>query len=81
MSQQAGIHAVKDQAIFLSGQMLVGGSSLMYLKALHENRHELIAKQPGLKTFFKRVNLRTSGYVVFCLTVQAVGYQSYAGDF
>lgn len=58
MSRHAGFDAVKDEATALCGQLLVGSSTLMYLKKVH---------------------WRTSGYVVFSLTVQAVAFQSYLG--
>ena len=79
-SQQAGINGVKDEAISLSGQLLVGGSSLMYLKSLHDSRHHFIKMHPSTKTFFQKVNLRTNGFVIFFLTAQAVGFQTYTGE-
>lgn len=69
MSQRAGVSAVKDEAVFLSGQLLVGGSAGMYLKSLHDSRGQLV----------KGVNFRTCGLVVFFLTVEAVGFQAYTG--
>jgi hypothetical protein len=57
-SQQAGVEAVRDEAVFLGGQLLVGGSSLVLLK---------------------RLNWRTSGYVLCSLSVQAVAFQTYCG--
>ena len=59
MSQQAGINAVLDEVVALSGQALVGGSCLMYLK---------------------KAKFRTSGFVIFSLTTQAVAYQAYTGE-
>lgn len=82
MANQAGLDAVAEDALFLGGQLLVGGSSFMYLKSLHEAgpQHVVIHQQnKGLHPIFQRVNKKTCGYVMLYMTLQAVGFQAYTG--
>ena len=80
MNRQAGMDSVKNETASYIGQLLVAGSSLMYFKSLQENKKVLMKQQPWMRVVFDKVNLRTSGYVLFFMTVQAVGYQALRGN-
>lgn len=85
MSHWAGWEAIKQEALFFSGQLILGGSSALFLNSLSSSASTPSSQssQSSSSSSFLKTKLgkfcysKSYAHVLFWLTVQGVGYQAF----